>query len=53
MYIERVIQILQEYVDNDYNASGDSEYIRNALEAVATKKEIVELGFGWIYPEEC
>ena len=50
---KRLMEILHSYVDNDYRASGDTEYIRNALEEVASHDEIVELGFGWVYPEEC
>lgn len=53
MEYKRLIQILQAYVENDYKASGDPDYIRETLGAVATKDEIVELGFGWLYPEEC
>ena len=49
---QRVIKILQDYVENDYNASGDVEYITDALFAVADEYEIRELGFGWIFDDE-
>ena len=50
---ERLMEILLDYVENDFKASSETEYIRTALESVASKEEIVELGFGWLYPEEC
>ena len=48
MTYERLMQIFQNYVENDYEASS-CDYIMDALEEVATKDEIEELGFGWIY----
>ena len=45
---ERLVQIFQNYIENDYEASSCA-YIRDALEEVATQDEIEELGFGWIY----
>lgn len=52
MDYKRLLQIFQTYVDNDYQASGDSAYVREALEETASRSEIEELGFGWLYPEE-
>lgn len=53
MEYKRLLRILHDYVDNDYQASYDPVYIRKLLEKVATKEEIVEIGYGWLYPEEC
>lgn len=53
MDYKRLLRIFQAYVENDYQASCNTRYIKEALEEVATHKEIEELGFGWIYPEEC
>ena len=50
---KRLLQIFQAYVENDYQASCNIGYIKETLEKVATHKEIEELGFGWLYPEEC
>lgn len=52
MDYKRLLQIFQTYVDNDYQASCDSAYVREALEEIASRSEIEELGFGWLYPEE-
>ena len=46
---QQVIRIFQDYVNNDYEASGDLGYITDALFAVADEHEIRELGFGWIF----
>ena len=53
MEYKRLLTILQAYVENDYQASCNPDYIREALSEVASKEEIIELGFGWLYPEEC
>lgn len=45
---ERVIEIFQDYVNNDYEGCSDSTYIVDALYAVANEKEIRELGFDWV-----
>ena len=47
---ERLLEIFQAYVINDYEASS-MDYIREALEEVAAPEEIEELGFGWVYTE--
>lgn len=49
---QRVIRILQDYVENDYEASNDKDYIVDSLLAVADEYEIRELGFGWIFDDE-
>ena len=49
---QQVIHIFQEYVNNDYAATCDSGYIRDALFAVADEHEIRELGFGWVLDGE-
>lgn len=53
MEYKRLLNILQDYVENDYKASGDPGYILATLEEVASKEEITEIGFGWLYPEDC
>jgi len=52
MTYKRLLTILQSYVENDYQASCNPDYVREALGEVATKEEIFELGFGWLYPDE-
>jgi hypothetical protein len=37
---------------NDYNASSNLDYIKDALLAVADELEIRELGFGWVLDDE-
>ena len=49
---QQVIRIFQNYVNNDYEASGDVGYITDALFAVADEHEIRELGFGWVLDDE-
>ena len=49
---QQVIRIFHDYVDNDYSATGDRFYIRDALFAVADEYEIRELGFGWVLDDE-
>ena len=52
MTYKRLLTILQSYVENDYQASCSPDCVREALSEVATKEEIFELGFGWLYPDE-
>lgn len=52
MEYNRLVEIIQDYVSNDFEAAAETAYIRDALEAVATKEEIEELGFHWVYPEQ-
>ena len=47
----RAIDILQEYVNNDYEGCYDRGYIADCLLAVADEQEIRELGFGWVLDE--
>ena len=49
---QQVIKIFQNYVDNDYQATGDMGYVKDALFAVANEHEIRELGFGWVLDDE-
>ena len=49
---QRAIKIIQDYVNNDYEASQDIGYITDALFAVADELEIRELGFGWIFDDD-
>jgi len=49
---QQVLRIFHDYVDNDYNASGDRCYVRDALLAVADEYEIRAMGFGWILDED-
>lgn len=43
---QQVIRIFRDYIDNDYTATGDKGYVRDALFAVADEHEIRSLGFG-------
>lgn len=46
---ERLLDIFIAYVGNDYNATGDSEYIKEALSAAgAGPEDYDELGLGWL-----
>jgi hypothetical protein len=47
-----IIRIFQGYVENDYEASGSLDYIKDALLTVATEEEIRYLGFGWVLDED-
>ena len=49
---QQVIKIFQDYVNNDYEASGDKGYVADALFAVADEYEIRELGLGWVLDDE-
>lgn len=49
---KRIIDIFKEYVLNDYKASQEEDYIKDALLAVADEYEIRELGFGWVLDNE-
>lgn len=49
---QQIIKIFHDYVMNDYYASGDSEYIKDALFSVADEEEIRYLGFGWVLDNE-
>ena len=51
MEYKRLVEIIQDYVSNDFEAAAETAYIRDALEAVATKEEIEELGFHWVYSQ--
>lgn len=48
---QQVIRIFQDYVMNDFEASGEKDYIADALFAVADEEEIRALGFGWVLDE--
>lgn len=48
----QILKIFQAYVENDYQASGDIGYVKDALFAVADEYEIREMGFGWILDED-
>lgn len=48
----QILKIFQAYVDNDYKATGDMGYVRDALLAVADEYEIREMGFGWVLDED-
>ena len=50
---KRLLQIFQAYIENHFHDCYDVECIRKTLEQSATHKEIEQLGFGWLYPEEC
>lgn len=47
-----VIRIFRDYIDNDYQATGDKEYVKDALFAVADEQEIRALGFGDFLDED-
>jgi hypothetical protein len=49
---QQVLKIFHDYVDNDYNASGDRYYVKDALLAVADEYEIRAMGFGWILDDD-
>lgn len=49
---QRVISILQGYVNNDFEGCCDRGYIADCLLAVADEQEIRELGFGWVLDGE-
>ena len=49
---QQVIRILQDYVNNDFEATGDKGYIADALFAVASEEEIRALGFGWVLDDD-
>lgn len=49
---QQVLKIFHDYVDNDYNASGDRYYVKNALLAVAGECEIRSMGFEWIFDDD-
>lgn len=47
---ERLLRILQDYVGNDYEATSDSGYVRDALYAAGCGEEIMKaLGFDWLF----
>lgn len=43
---QQVIRIFRDYIDNNYTATGDKNYVKDALLAVADEYEIRNLGFG-------
>ena len=51
--LERVISILQDYVDNDLGAA-DPAYVKEVLTDTCgcSEEELDELGFGWMNEEE-
>jgi len=49
---QQVINIFRNYVMNDFEASMDTDYIKDALFAVADEEEIRYLGFGWVLDDE-
>ena len=49
---KRAMEIIRDYVNNDFEASCDTDYIQDALFAVADEQEIRELGFGWVLDKE-
>ena len=53
MDYKRLLRIFQAYVENHLFDCYNPKYIRKILEQSATRKEIEQLGFGWLYPEEC
>lgn len=50
---DRLLQILQDYVNNDAEAA-EPEYIRNTLVDTCgcSKEEIEEIGFSWLFPDD-
>ena len=48
----QILKIFQAYVNNDYEASGNIDYVKDALLAVADEYEIREMGFGWVLDDE-
>ena len=53
MKYERLLSIFRSYVDADYNAVAETEYVYTALSSAGcTRDEIEELGFGFVIPEE-
>lgn len=52
MTVERVKEILINYVDNDLE-SADPDYVKETLENICTEEELKELGFwNWFDFEE-
>ena len=48
--VKRVLDILTSYIENDYAASGNLDYVRTALEAAGcSEKEASEIGLGWVF----
>ena len=52
MTLERAIEILQTYVNNDAEIV-ERDYVRYALEAAGcSEEEAKELGLGWIFDDD-
>ena len=52
MTVERVKEILMQYVDNDLEGT-ETAYVREVLSNICTREELKELGFwDWLMYEE-